>query len=34
MISGYRKNTSKQVRGEVCFDGADIVIDGDWSLVS
>ena len=26
-----KKNTSRQVRGEVCLDGADVVIDGMWA---
>jgi len=28
---GLKKNTSRQVRGEVCLDGADVVIDGMWA---
>ena len=31
-ISGERKNTSRQVRGEVCLDRADVVIDEMWLL--
>ena len=27
---GLKKNTSSQVRGELCLDGADVVIDGMW----
>ena len=29
---GLRKNTSKQVPGEVCLDRADVVIDGMWLI--
>src|ERR1700688_457483 len=27
---GLKKNTSRQVSGEVCLDRADVVIDGMW----